>query len=199
MDHMNEAQIIDLIAGDGAPEDRAHLEACAECRAVEQRWIERVDALREIGREQLDEAEMHRLRVLFRQLGPGPGRVVKWVAKLVRSSASAPATATARGVASGEIMDFSAGRYSLMLRVGARGSRQAVSVVGQVVCEEDDCAVGGMFALTPPDGRVRLSDVDRFGEFQLTDVAPGTYRGTWWFEDQLMVVPEVEIGTDDER
>jgi hypothetical protein len=149
-----------------------------------------------MSRESVDDSELHRLKVLFRQLGPGENRAPRWIARLVRSSAAAPAAA--RGLASGEIAEYTAGPYTLMLRVGALGSRSTVSVIGQIANVEEQRSVGGTFALTPPNGRVRLSDVDEFGEFNLPEVEPGRYRGTWWFGDQIMVVHNVEIGSDDE-
>ncbi len=196
MDHLTEAHIIDLIEGEGPSEAEAHLAECSQCRSAQRLWQERIESLREMSRESLDDAELHRLRVLYRQLGPGKDQAPRWIARLVRSSAAAPAAA--RGVASGEIMEYSAGPYTLMLRVGAQGSRSTVSVIGQIATNDRDRGIGGTFALTPPNGRVRLSDVDQFGEFNLPEVAPGSYRGTWWFGDQIMVVHDVEIGTDDE-
>jgi len=196
MDHLTETQIIDLIGGEDADGAEVHLEACERCRSARTVWEDRIEGLREMSREGLDESELHCLRVLYRQLGPGRARPQSLIARLVRTSATAPAAT--RGIAAGEIMEFGAETHTLMLRVGARGPRSTVSVVGQIASAGGGRRIGGIFALTPPDGRVRLSDVDQFGEFQLTDVPPGGYRGTWWFEDQLMVVPDVEIGTDDE-
>jgi anti-sigma factor RsiW len=196
MDHMTEAQIIDAMHGDGPDDAESHLDACPECASVRDLWLARIEALREMTRESLDDREIHHLRVLFRQLGPGQSPARRWIGELVRSSAAAPAAV--RGVAAGEIMEYDAGPYTLMLRVGAQGTRPTVSVVGQIASVEDDRKIGGTFALTPANGRVRVADVDRFGEFNLPDVLPGSYRGTWWFGDQLMVVHEVEIGTDDE-
>ena len=196
MDHLTEAHIIDLIEGEASSEAETHLAVCSECRSAKRLWVDRIEALREMSRESVDESELHRLRVLYRQLGPGQDRAPRWIAKLVRSSAGAPAAA--RGVASGEIAEYSGGPYTIMLRVGARGSRPTVSVIGQIASTEQDRDIGGTFALTPPNGRVRLSDVDQFGEFNLPEVEPGSYRGTWWFGDQIMVMHDVEIGTDDE-
>ena len=195
MDHLTEAHIIDLIAGEGPSEAEAHLADCSTCRSLERLWVERIESLREMSREGLDDSELHNLKVLYRQLGPGKDRAPRWIARLVRSSAAGPAAA--RGVASGEIMEYSAGPYSLMLRVGAQGSRPSVSVIGQIAPAEQGREIGGTFALTPSNGRVRLSDVDQFGEFNLPEVAPGNYRGTWWFGDQIMVVHDIEIGTDE--
>lgn len=196
MDHLTEAHIIDLIEGEGPSEAEAHLADCSKCRSEKRLWVDRIEALREMSRESVDDSELHRLKVLYRQLGPGQGRAPRWIARLVRSSAAAPAAA--RGVASGEIMEYNAGPYSLMLRVGAQGSRSTVPVIGQIASVEQNREIGGTFALTPPEGRVRLSDVDQFGEFNLPEVAPGSYQGTWWFGDQIMVVHDIEIGTDDE-
>jgi len=196
MNHLTEPHIIDLIEGEGSSEAEAHLAECSECRSEKRLWIGRFEALREMSRESVDESELHRLKVLYRQLGPGEERFPRWTARLVRSSTAAPAAA--RGLASGEIAEYTAGPYTLMLRVGAQGSRPTVSVIGQIASEKQDRNIGGTFALTPPNGRVRLSDVDQFGEFNLPEVAPGSYRGTWWFGDQIMVVHDVEIGSDDE-
>lgn len=196
MDHLTETEIIDLIGGEDAEGAEAHIEGCETCRLVHGVWRDRIEALREMSREGLDDSEFHHLEVLYRQLGPGKKRREGIIARLVRSSAAAPAAT--RGIAAGEIMEFGAETHTLMLRIGARGPRSTVSVVGQIAVAGEDEKIGGVFALTPRDGRVRLSDVDQFGEFQLTDVAPGSYRGTWWYKDHLMVVPDVEIGTDDE-
>jgi len=196
MDHLTEANIIDLIEGEASIEAEAHLAGCSDCRSRERLWADRIEALREMSRESVDESELHRLRVLYRQLGPGQDRAPRWIASLVRSSAATPAAT--RGVASGEIAEYVAGPYTLMLRVGARGTRPTVPVIGQIASVDEDRVIGGTFALTPPNGRVRISDVDQFGEFNLPEVEPGSYRGTWWFGDQIMVVHNVEIGTDDE-
>jgi hypothetical protein len=196
MDHLTEAQIVDLIGGENTDGAEAHFDGCETCRSARDLWADRIEALREMSRESLDDSELHHLKVLYRHLGPGKARPESLIARLVRTSATAPAAT--RGVAAGEIMEFGAESHTLMLRVGARGPRSTLSIVGQIAAAGGGRKIGGIFALTPPDGRVRLSDVDQFGEFQLTDVTPGTYRGTWWFEDQLMVVPDVEIGTDDE-
>jgi anti-sigma factor RsiW len=196
MDHLTEARIIDLIEGEAPSEAEPHLAACAECRSQKRLWVDRIEALREMSRVSVDESELHQLRVLYRQLGPGQDRAPRWIASLVRSSAATPAAT--RGVASGEIAEYVAGPYTLMLRVGARGTRPTVPVIGQIASVDEDRDIGGTFALTPPNGRVRISDVDQFGEFNLPEVEPGSYRGTWWFGDQIMVVHNVEIGTDDE-
>ena len=196
MDHLTEAQIIDLIEGEGPSEAEAHLAACSECRSAKRLWVERIEALREMSRESVDESELHRLKVLYRQLGPGEDRAPRWIASLVRSSAAAPAAA--RGVASGEIAEYTPDPTpSCCGSVPAgRGRRCPSSVRSQP--SKNSASVGGTFALTPPGERVRLSDVDQFGEFNLPEVEPGSYRGTWWFGDQIMIVHNVEIGTDDE-
>lgn len=196
MDHMTEAQIIDQLQGEGPKDGELHLAECARCRSVKQLWTERLRALREMTCEPLDESELHHLMVLYRQLGPKPSRTPRWIATFVGSSRTAPVSA--RGIASGEIMEYSAGPLSLMLRIGARGSRTTVSVAGQLESDVGDREIGGTFSLTSPVSAVRFSDVDQFGEFHIPDVAPGRYEGTWWFEDQILVVPDVEIGIDDE-
>ena len=195
MDHMTEAQIIDLVQGEDLPEVDAHLKECDQCRSLQQIWSERIDDLRALGRETLDDSEIHRLQVLFRHLGPSQSLGPRWIADLVRSSQTAPSAA--RGLVTGEIMEYNAGPFNLMLQVGARGPHSQASVVGQIGTDDDDRPFGGTFSVISPEGHERFSDVDEFGEFHLADLPAGSYRGLWWFEDQTLVVPSIEIGTDD--
>ena len=196
MDHMSEAQIIELLDGEIPAEAEAHLAVCESCRSCYQGWVDRIEALAEMNQASLDDTELHRLAVLYRQLGPGADRRPNWIARLVRSSRTAPAAV--RGLASGEVMEYSAGDVGVMLRVGARSAaRPTADVVGQIETEDESVALGGTFWLSREGGADRCSDVDEFGEFRLRGVKPGAYVGTWCHDDGVMVVPEIEIGADD--
>ena len=196
MDHTTESQIVEMLQGEDLPEVVAHLKECDSCRSLQRLWSERMDDLRALSRESLDDSEIHRLRVLYRHLGPAKNRDTGWLATLVRSSRTAPTAA--RGLVTGEIMEYSAGPFNLMLQVGARGPHSQASVVGQIGSDDDGLGIGGTFSVISAAGHERFSDVDEFGEFHLADLPAGTYRGTWWFEDQMLVVPSIEIETDDD-
>ncbi|MEX1311703.1 MAG: hypothetical protein AB1Z65_14855 [Candidatus Sulfomarinibacteraceae bacterium] len=195
MDHTTETQIIELLQGEDLPEVDAHLKDCDPCRSLQRLWSDRMDDLRSLDRESLDDSEIHRLRVLYRHLGPAESHVTRWLATLVRSSRTAPSAA--RGLVTGEIMEYSAGPFNIMLQVGARGPRSQTSVVGQIGTTEADRGIGGTFSVISETGDERFSDVDEFGEFHLEDLPVGTYRGAWRFEDQMLIVPSIEIETDD--
>jgi hypothetical protein len=196
MDHITEAQIIELLQGEGSAEAVTHLKTCARCRSLQQLWNERIEGLRALSRESLDDLEIHRLRVLYRHLGPSEDHLPRWIATLVRSSRTAPAAV--RGLVSGEIMEYSAGPFNIMLQVGNHGPQSKVTMVGQIGTTEDEPQIGGTFSVISAAGHERFSDVDEFGEFHLADLPVGSYRGTWWFEDQMLIVPSIEIGPDDD-
>ena len=194
MDHLTAEQIIDLIGGDEPPGAREHLGSCSTCRELHMTWLRRMDSLRDLEREGLDEAEMHRLRVMYRQLGPKRAEGAHWLASLVRSSQGAPAAV--RGEASGTISEYEAGPYSLLLRVGPVGRGEKVSVHGQLTTPRGEGG-GGTLALSSADGRAYVCDIDRFGEFHLRQVPIGRYRALWWIEDGAVEVADLEIGGDE--
>jgi hypothetical protein len=196
MDHTTETQIIELLQGEDLPEADAHLKECDRCRSLQRLWLDRMDDLRSFARESLDDSEIHRLRVLYRHLGPAKSLGTRWLATLVRSSRTAPSAA--RGLVTGEIMEYSAGPFNIMLQVGARGPHSQASVVGQIGTTEDERGIGGTFSVLSETGDERFSDVDEYGEFHLADLPAGCYRGLWRFEDQMLIVPSIEIETDDQ-
>lgn len=195
MDHTTETQIIELLQGEDLPDVDTHLKDCDRCRSLHRLWSDRMDDLRSLNRESLDDSEVHQLRVLYRHLGPTTSPSTRWLATLVRTSRTAPSAA--RGLVTGEIMEYSAGPFNIMLQVGARGPRSQTSVVGQIGTTEADCGIGGTFSVISAAGHERFSDVDEFGEFHLEDLPAGRYRGAWRFEDQMLIVPSIEIETDD--
>lgn len=194
MNHLTAAQIIDLIGGDEQPGAREHLDSCSACRELHQTWLRRMDSLRDLERERLDESELHKLRVMYRQLGPKRADGAHWLASLVRSSDSAPAAV--RGAASGAISEYEAGPYTLLVRVGPVGRGEKVSIHGQLTATGGELG-GGTLALSAADGRAYVCDIDRFGEFHLQRVPSGHYRALWWFEGGAVEVVDLEIGNDE--
>lgn len=194
MDHLTAAQIVDLIGGEESAEARQHLASCSRCRELEAAWVRRMDSLRELAREGLDPAELHRLRVMFRQLGPGRDEAEHWLATLVRSSDRQPVAV--RGAASGTVSEYQAGPYTLLVRVGPVSRRETVSVHGQLTQRHGESGAGTM-ALSSADGRAYVCDIDQFGEFHLREVPTGRYHALWWLERGAVEVTSLEIGTDE--
>jgi hypothetical protein len=195
MDHITEQTIVDLIGGDEIAGAQEHLASCARCRELHRRWIERMELLRDLHRETLDEAELHRLRVMYRQLGPQPVEGVRWVARLVRGSAMQPAAV--RGVVSGGIAEYEAGPYTLLVQVGPAGRGSTVSVHGQLTTTRGDAGSGGTMALSSTDSGAHVCDIDRFGEFHLKSVAPGRYRALLWVDGGAIELVDLSIGGDE--
>lgn len=194
MNHLTAAQLVDLIGGEDVPGAREHLDACSTCREQHQTWTRRMSSLQDLELESLDEAEMHKLRVMYRQLGPKRSEETHWLARLVRSSDSQPAAV--RGIAADRITEYEAGPYTLLLRVGQARRGEAVSVHGQLTSRRGDSGSGTM-ALSAADGRAYVCDIDQFGEFHLKQVLSGRYRALWWVEDGAVEVADLEIGVDE--
>jgi hypothetical protein len=194
MDHLTSAQIVDLIGGGDEPGAREHLDECPACRELEATWIGRMDSLRELEQERLDPAEVHRLRVMYRQLGPKRIEGSYRLASLVRSSDRQPAAV--RGVAAGRVSEYEAGPYTLLVTVGPVGRRETVAVHGQLTASRGE-AGSGMMTLSSANGRAYICDIDRYGEFHLREVIPGRYRALWWVDEGAVEVADLEIGTDE--
>ena len=197
MDHITEQTIVDLIGGGEIAGAREHLAACGRCRKLHRRWIERMESLRDLHRESLDEAELHRLRVMYRQLGPQPVEGFRWAARLVRGSAMQPTAV--RGAVSGSITEYEAGPYNLLMRVGPAGRGSTVSVHGQLTTTRGDAGSGGTMALSSTDSGAYVCDIDRFGEFHLKGVSPGRYRALLWVDGGAIELFDLSIGGDEAR
>lgn len=194
MDHLSSARIVDLIGGEDVPGARKHLDSCSSCRELHQTWLQRIESLRDLDLESLDEAELHKLRAMYRQLGPRRSEGAHWLARLVRTSDILPAPV--RGVAADTISEYEAGPYTLLLRVGPTGRGEAVSVHGQLTGTRGESG-GGTLALSAVDGRAYVCDIDQFGEFHLQRVRTGRYRALWWVDDGAVEVADLEIGVDE--
>ena len=197
MNHLSEAQIIDLICGEELAKADEHLKSCQRCRLLHRTWIRRMESLRDLHRESLDEAELHSLRAMYRYLGPKPSLGTRWTATLVRASDGQ--LAAVRGTASGSILEFSAGPYNVLFRVGTPDRRSTVAVYGQLTGREGAGDLAGRAAFTAGDGTTFICDVDRFGEFFLPDGTAGRYRVQLWINGGVVDIEELEIGIDENQ
>ncbi len=194
MNHLGESQIIDLMCGEKGGQAADHLDSCVRCRRLHRRWIGRLESLRDLHRETLDQAELHNLRVMYRHLGPRPSLGRRWAARLVRASDGQ--LAAVRGVASGTILEFSAGPYGVLLRVGTPDRRSTVAVYGQLTRGEDAGDLTGRASFAAGDGSTYVCDVDQFGEFFLPAGKPGRYRVQLWIGGEIVAIDDLEIGVD---
>ncbi len=195
MEHLTDERIVDLIGGDEIPGAHEHLDSCSRCRALHQQWLLRMELLRDLYRETIESPELHRLRVMYRELGPQPAGAARWLARLVRTSVLQPAAV--RGAVSGSIAEYEAGPYNLLLRVGPTGRGSTVSVHGQLTAARGDVGGGGTMALSALGGRAYVCDIDRFGEFHLAGVVPGRYRALWWIDGGAIELADLAIGDDE--
>ena len=197
MNHLSESQVIDLICGEDIAEATEHLKSCRRCRLLHRTWIQRMELLRDLHRESLDDAELHSLRAMYRHLGPKPSLGTRWPATLVRASDGA--LAAVRGTASGTILEFSAGPYDVLLRVGTPDRRSTVAVYGQLTKGEGAGDLTGRASFTAGDGTTFICDVDRFGEFFLPDGTAGRYRVQLWINGGIVEIEDLQIGIDEKQ
>lgn len=197
MSHVSESQIIDLICGEDLAEAAEHLKSCRRCRDLNRTWMRRMESLRDLHREGLDDAELHNLRAMYRHLGPKPSLGTRWSAKLVRDS-DAPLAAV-RGTTSGAILEFSAGPYDVLFRIGTPSRRSTVAVYGQLTSGEGAGDLAGSASFTAGDGTTFICDVDQFGEFYLPDGTAGRYRVQLWIGDVIVEIEELQIGLDEKQ
>ena len=197
MNHLSESQVIDLIGGEDIAGAVEHLKSCRRCLNLHRTWIRRMEALRDLHRENLDEAEIHSLRAMYRHLGPKPSLGTRWTATLVRASDGQ--LAAVRGTASGTILEFSAGPYDVLFRVGTPDRRSTVAVYGQLTGGEGAGDLAGRASFTAGDGSTFICDVDRFGEFFLPDGTAGRYRVQLWINGGILEIEELEIGIDENQ
>jgi len=174
--HLDDARLIDLMraADDGAAS--GHLAACDECRARQRWWRDRLEDLRLLRGQAVDEHELHRLTTLFRQRGPRPGGVRRWIAELVSPLAAAPAAVRGGGAA---LQEYRGGpvRIVLQLQGGPRGT-----VHGQLLDETGAPLDGGgdLVVRRADDERVAFtSEIDELGEFHVAGLPPGRYAASW--------------------
>lgn len=184
--HLDDDRLIDLLrdaAGDD--DERRHVAGCASCRTSLEWWRRQLEGLRSLAAEDVSERELHRLRVLYRQLGPQPETTAtRWLARLVRSTGEiVPAL---RGGGEPRMLEFEGGPLRVVVQLS--GS----TLHGQLVNEADDVE-GGTLVLSADEGPAYSADLDELGEFHLEDVRPGCYHASLWAGGERLDVAELEI------
>ena len=174
MSHLVFDRLFDLLGGNGTAEESSHLEACDECRRRLEMWRARVDDLRALESNAPDTAEIHNLRVMFRELGPSPA-ARSWAARLIRRSQPA-ATEAVRGGLSATFEAYEAGPYQIVLQVSPAGTEGRFDVQGQVAGDEGRVPASTHVILTSEGGYVERATVDGFGEFRIAGVPEGPCR-----------------------
>jgi len=187
--HLEDLTIIQLLRGEDDPEAQRHLDGCRRCLETLRFWRHIVDGLRQIDKESIDDAELHRLAVLYRQLGPGKGALPSWEARPVRPGSLA--TAAVRGA--GELVELAAGPCTVVLQVETERA-SVTSIHGQLVCEEKGIADGGRVVFLSDGGDGYVADVDSFGEFHLDRLPVGRYRAAWYVSGGLVTLQSIQVG-----
>lgn len=197
MDHLEDARIIDLLDGADDVEASRHLRSCPACNAEVGRWEQRLIGLRALEREAVSDSELHRLQVMYRQLGPKREPVSTWVARIVRGSPGSEVgtVATRSGGPASRFVEYAAGPFGVVLQVGP--STEGGSVIhGQILAAEPSPEAGGRLVVSDDHGRSFVGDISRHGEFHLEGVPDGVYGATWLLADGRVELDELQIGAE---
>ncbi len=192
MQHLHEDRLIEIARGGGSPEEHRHLASCRACTRAVRLWRKRLEGMGELAAAALSDGERHRLRVLFRQLGPG--RRESWVARLVRR-APRPAPAL-RGQSVASLEDLEAGPYRGLLQV--RPSGDGTFELHLMVRRGGEAApAGSRFVLSGPGARAHVALLDEHGEVHVGGLEPGRYSAVCWLPEGRMELPEIRVGGGD--
>lgn len=191
MAHLDDDRIVDLISGTGDGDSRRHLEGCAACAERLESWRGLLAGLGVLARESVGESELHRLRTMFRQLGPGRRDATSWMARLVRSTAAA--TVAVRGATAAELLELEAGPYTVLVQVTPVGRGEA-AIHGQVLGEGATAGEPGTMVLQRDDGVAHVQELDDLGEFHVEPVDAGAWRVTWWLGNARIELDELRVG-----
>jgi len=194
MSHLDDASILDLLAGAGDQTAREHLEACEMCRAELEAWRGRMEILRDMEAEEIGPSEEHQLRVLFRQLGPAPARG-RWLARVMAQPAQGMEGAMAvRGALSSTLTHYRAGGRSVIVQIIPNAGGESYEVHGRVVADPSAIA-GSAVVLHSPDGAGGATEPDPLGEFHFQSMPAGSYRLTWASAAGRLDVEGLTIGS----
>jgi hypothetical protein len=198
MAHLELDRIVDLIAGQGAAEERAHLDSCPRCGDALEVWRRRLQELRSLEHETVEPSELHSLRTLFSQLGPSP-RVRSWLADLVRRSDPVAAAAAARGGLSTSFEQYQAGPWDLVIQIKPSEAEHRYDLHGQITGGEDRRPEGAEAVLVSDEGYGERVVVDSYGEFRFQSVPPGIYSASWRLRDERIEIEELGVGDRDDQ
>ncbi len=184
--HLDDDRLIDMLRGDrGDDAERRHIAGCDSCRASSEWWHRQLLGLESLAAENVGQRELHRLRVLYRQLGPQPeGARTRWLARLVR--ATGEVVPALRGSAAPRLLEFQGGPLRVVVQL--TGS----TLHGQLLNDADDID-GGTLVLTADDGAAYTAELDELGEFHLEDLRPGSYHASWWTAGERLDVAEIQV------
>jgi hypothetical protein len=196
MSHLEFDRIFDLMGGSGTAEEASHLADCDVCRRQLDLWRTRVDDLREIESNAVDMAEIHNLRVLFREFGPSPADH-SWVARLIRSSQPVAAEAVRGGLAA-TFEAYDAGPYQIVLQVSPSEAEGRFDLQGQVAGDGSRVPVSTQVVLTSERGYADRATVDAFGEFRIAGVPEGPCRLVWYGGGERIDLDGLQIGECDD-
>ena len=190
--HLDDSQLADITQGRGSHEDSRHAQSCHTCQEAVGFWKQSLSGLRSMAAESLDDAELHRLRVTFRNHRPRLRGARFWSA-LVVGDVSTPLVAGVRGGDAG-IHQFIAGPFDLTLQIADAG-RHGWTLHGQIASRQDDETCTGEMVISDDSGQGVTTGVDEHGEFHCTGIAPGSYTVTLWIGDDRVDVEKLEIGS----
>jgi hypothetical protein len=177
MSHLDFDRIFELMGDSGSAEEKSHLADCDVCRRQLELWRTRLEDLREIESNTVSTAEIHNLRVLFRELGPSPA-ARSWIARLIRRSEPAAAGAVRGGLAA-TFEAYEAGPYQIVLQVSPSETEGRFDLQGQVAGDGSRVPVSTQVVLTSERGYADRATVDAFGEFRIAGVPEGQCRLVW--------------------
>lgn len=185
--HLDDDRLINLLRDDADDADgHRHVAGCASCRTALELWRHRLEGLRALTAESVDDRELHRLRTLFRHRGPqSEATAGRWLARLVRSSVE-PVPAF-RGAAEARLLELEGGPLRVVLQLA--GS----TLHGQVTSDADDVGAGTL-VLSADDGTGYTTELDDLGEFHLERLRPGRYHASWWTSAGRLETSDLEIG-----
>jgi len=189
MPHLEDLTVIELLRGEDDPDAQRHLDGCARCRETHRLWARLVEGLRELGQERVDHGELHRLKVLYRQLGPANRKRSSWEARPARSGS--PATCAIRG--EGDLVELTAGPCTVVMQAETKRSGMT-SLHGQLLCEQQGVASGGRAVFVSEDGDGYVTEIDAFGEFHLDRLPVGRYRALWQVAGASVTLQSLQVG-----
>jgi len=195
MKHLDVDRVIEAVAGRASDAERVHVEACDRCRSEVESWRHDLEALRELEAESLSDGEIHRLRVMFRQLGPSREKA-SLVARLVRRSEPAAAAASVRGGVTSTFEEYQAGPFGVVLQVRPAG-HDMFDVHGQLSSDAGPVGDDAEAVLSSAGGWVGRATLDVHGEFRWHGVPAGPYALFWSVRDRHVRIDRLWIGDDD--
>lgn len=171
-----------------------HLAACPAC-AAELAWLQRtLSLLRSTELEEPPAEPVDRVKALFRRHRPVPKYAApRLLTAILRfdSASGAPAFGLRSAGALERQLLFHADPYALDLRLSPAAAGWAVA--GQLLGLEQPVSSAAVVELLGANGRVETALNELF-EFVLAPVRPGRYQLTVLLDEQLILIPDLELG-----